>query len=94
MGTHGLWGALWAMLGPRSGKPLNGVWQAGFCLGGQGGRQMGGASFLIMASLALLSALAPEPRTFTSITEKALGPPLQHYQLSHHCAWALGLGLL
>lgn len=94
MGTHGLRGALWAMLGPRSGKPLNGLWQAGLCLGVQGCRQMGTASFLIMVSLALLSALAPEPGAITSLTERALGPPLRHCQLSHHCAWAPGLGLL
>lgn len=43
---------------PRSGKPLNSLWQARLCSWVQGCREMGGASFLIMASPAFHSALA------------------------------------
>lgn len=40
-------------------KPLNGLWQAGLCLGISGCRKTAGALFLIMASLAFALCIYP-----------------------------------
>lgn len=64
-----LWDAFWTMLGPLSGKALNGLWQVGLCRGY-------GWSFISHLGLTCFRS-AP--------VGKGLGPHLQHHQLFLRC---------